>query len=167
MTGGAMVSEEAVVLRDIAAADIALLYTWRNDAETRVMFCDDRPLDFDSHSRFVQRYLADPQGDHWWIVEAAGVPVGTICLFHFSDDRRSCEFGRFVIAPEHRGGGYGRLSLQLAMSYARSILVERMRCVVLSSNERALNLYRSLGFGVKGVEDSGPRRFVVMEAGLA
>ena len=161
-----MLTDGAVTLREVAADDTALLYAWRNDAETRPMFRDDRLLEFESHSRFVQRHIAGPPGDYWWIVEAGRLPVGTISLYRFSADRKACEFGRFIIIPEHRGRGYGRRALSLAMSFARSRGVERMSCEVLSSNEPAVRLYSSLGFTLKGIDHSGPRSFVLMEAGL-
>jgi ribosomal-protein-alanine N-acetyltransferase len=161
-----MLTDGAIALREITAADITLLHGWRNDAETRPMFRDDRPLHFDSHSRFVQRYFANAPGDYWWIVEASQVPIGTISLYRFSADRRACEFGRFIIGREHRGCGYGRRALALALSLARSLGVERISCEVLSSNERALRLYGSLGFTRKGIDDAGARRFVLMEAEL-
>jgi RimJ/RimL family protein N-acetyltransferase len=166
MTGRQMLADGAIALREIAAADIALLYGWRNDAETRPMFRDDRPLDFDSHCRFVQQYFAGARDDYWWIVEASHVPIGTISLYRFSADRRACEFGRFIIGREHRGLGYGRRALALAMGMARSLGVERISCEVLSSNEQALRLYSSLGFTWKGIDNAGQRSFVLMEAEL-
>jgi len=128
------------------------------------MFRDDRPLDFDCHTRFVQRYFEDAQGDYWWIVEALHVPIGTISLYRFRSDRRACEFGRFIIGREHRGCGYGRRALALAMGLAQSLGVERISCEVLSSNEPALRLYSSLGFTRKGVQHAGQRTFILMEA---
>ncbi len=163
---GEILTDGVITLREITAADIPLLYAWRNHPETLSMFRDDRPLNFEAHGRFLRQYLEDPRGDYWWIVEAAGVPVGTICLFHFGAGRRSCEFGRFIVAPEYRGSGYGRRALALAMSVARSLGVERMSCVALSSNARALRLYGSLGFAFRGIDAAGGRSFAVLEAAL-
>lgn len=161
-----MLTDGVVTLRKITAGDIAVLFTWRNEAGTRPMFRDDRLLDFESHDGFVRRHLEDAHSDYWWMVEASGAPVGTICLFHFSPDGRECEFGRFIVSSAHRGCGYGRRALVVAMDFARSLGVERIACVALSSNQRAVQLYRSLGFAVKGSDGEDPRRFVLMEAGL-
>lgn len=160
-----MLTDGGIALREITPDDIPLLYAWRNDPENRPMFRDDRPLNFDSHSRFVQRHFEDAPGDYWWIVEASGVPVGTISLYRFSAGRRVCEFGRFIISREHRGRGYGRRALMLAIGRARSLGVERISCEVLSSNEPALRLYNSLGFTTKGIDQAGQRSFVLLEAG--
>jgi len=166
MRGGEILTDAVITLREITAADIQLLYRWRNDPENRPMFRDDRPLDYETHCRFVERYLSGEQQDWWWMVEAAGEPVGTICLYGFSGDRRMCEFGRFIIGREHRGAGHGRRALRLAMSFGRSRGVERMHCEVLSSNSGALRLYERLGFRAKGIGRAGSREFVLMEAEL-
>ncbi len=162
-----MTDDGVVALRAVTERDIQLLYTWRNDESTRRMFRDDRALDLAAHERFVRQFLENSQGDYWWIAEAGGVPVGTICLFHFSPDRRVCEFGRFIVAPDHRGRGYGRRILMLAMEFARSIAVERLLCVALTSNERAFGLYQSLGFVVQERNREGERGFILMETELS
>ena len=161
-----MLTDGVINLREISANDIRLLYDWRNDPQSRPMFRDDRALDFDAHCGFLRRYFTGERGEYWWIAEVSGVPVGTICLYSFDTDRHTCEFGRFIIGREHRGAGYGRRALLLAMSVARSLGVERMVCEVLSSNESAIRLYDSLGFVEVGIDPAGPRRFILMEAEL-
>jgi ribosomal-protein-alanine N-acetyltransferase len=161
-----MLTDQVIALRAIAAADISLLYEWRNDPRTRSMFRDDQPLNFDSHARFVQQFFENAQADYWWIVEAAHVPIGTISLYRFNADRRTCEFGRFIIGREYRALGYGRRALALAMSVARSLGVERISCEVLSTNDCALRLYDRCGFTVKAIDQTGLRRFISMEAEL-
>ena len=81
-------------------------------------------------------------------------------------DRRTCEFGRFIIGREYRALGYGRRALALAMSVARSLGVERISCEVLSTNDCALRLYDRCGFTVKAIDQTGLRRFISMEAEL-
>ena len=166
MAGPCMLSDGVVFLREITTADIPLLFEWRNETETRPLFRDERPLQFDKHTGFIESHLANPHRDYWWIIEAGNEPVGTIALYGFTADRRACEFGRFIIGRSHRGAGYGHRALRLAMSVARSLGVERLSCEVLSSNDLAMGLYSSLGFAVKGVEVTGRRSFVLMENDL-
>jgi RimJ/RimL family protein N-acetyltransferase len=164
---GQGLSDGVVALRRIAPGDIPRLYEWRNDPGTRRMFRDSRPLEFESHRRFVEGYLESGAPGYWLIVEAADIPVGTISLYDFSADGRECEFGRFIIAPGHRGSGYGRRTLALLMAFAASLGVKRIRCEVLASNEPALCLYGSLGFRSQGQDGSGERTFVLMETELS
>ena len=167
MAGGRRLTDGVIALREIAAGDIPRLYEWRNDPRTRPMFRDTHPLEFESHCRLVEGYLDHGPRGYWLIVEASDMPVGTISLYHFSADGRECEFGRFIIATEHRGSGYGRRALALLMTFAASLGVNLLTCEVLSSNEAALRLYDSLGFRPSSHDDSGERSLVLMEAELS
>lgn len=166
MTGERTLTDGVILLRAIERGDISRLFEWRNDPRTRPMFRDDAPLDFDAHSRFVRECLASQDCTYWMIIEASRIPVGTISLHHFSADGWECEFGRFIISPEHRGSGYGRRALALLMTLAASLGVHRISCEVRRSNAQALRLYRSLGFRAQGTDDCAPRNFVLMEAEL-
>jgi dTDP-4-amino-4,6-dideoxygalactose transaminase/RimJ/RimL family protein N-acetyltransferase len=165
MTGEQRITDGVIALREVANSDITRLYEWRNDPGTHPMFRDDRPLEFEAHSRFVRRYLESRDRVYWLIIEASEIPVGTISL-RLSADGRECEPGRLIIAPAYRGAGYGRRALALLMTFAVSLGVERLSCEVLSSNEHILRICRSLGFTTKGIDDSGQRGFVLMEAAL-
>jgi RimJ/RimL family protein N-acetyltransferase len=167
MGGGQGPNEGGVTLRAITAADILRLYEWRNAPDTRPMFRDSRPLDFETHRRFVETVLEGESRAYWLIVEASNVPVGTISLYNFSRDGRECEFGRFVIAAGYRGRGYGRRALARLVELAQSVGLERVKCEVLASNKPALRLYASLGFCPKSEIRHGDRCFVLMEAELS
>lgn len=167
MGGGQGPNDSGIALRAITGADTFRLYDWRNAPDTRPMFRDIRPLDFETHRRFVTKALEGEPRAYWFIVEASKVPVGTISLYNFSRDGRECEFGRFIIAAGYRGRGYGRRALARLMELARSLGVERVRCEVLASNEPALRLYASLGFCPKNEGRDGDRCFVLMEAELS
>jgi len=167
MLGAQTLTDGVIVLRDVTAGDTERLYEWRNDPQTRPMFRDSAPLDFEAHCRFVRSYLENQPRGAWLIVEAAGAAAGTISLYNFSADDRACEFGRFLIAPEHRGAGYGRRALALLLAWAASLGIAKVSCEVLDSNAPALRLYRSLGFTPAGRDDSGVRSFVMLETSLS
>ncbi len=165
---GSQITDGAIALRGIAAADIALLYEWRNDAETRPMFRDDGPLDFDSHTRFVQTYFDKALKDYWW--DCGSRPGARRDHQPLSLQRRRA---RLRIRPVHHRPRASRLRLRparawvLAMGAARALGVERMSCEVLSSNDHALRLYGSSGFRRNGIDHAGQRSFVLMEAELS
>lgn len=146
-------------LREVTPADAADLYRWRMDPETRRQFHDTREVPYEAHLAFVQRYFDPANTDHWLIVEASNEPVGAIALYDFSPDGAEAEWGRFVIAPEHRGKGWGRRSLELLIDHAREIGVRRLRCEVLAGNTAAEELYRRLGFTETGSYQDGGRTF--------
>jgi RimJ/RimL family protein N-acetyltransferase len=146
-------------LREVTRADAADLYRWRMDPQTRTRFRDTREVPYEAHLAYLERYLAPANTDRWLIVEAAGEPVGAIALYDLSPDGAEAEWGRFVIAPEHRGKGWGRRSLELLIDHAREIGVRRLRCEVLAGNAAAEGLYRRLGFTETGSYQDGGRTF--------
>lgn len=167
-TGSPVVPEPsgALRLREVGSTDVENLYRWRIEPSTRAMFRDDGELPLARHRAFVASYLRSECTDHWFVIEVEGRPVGTIALHDFSADRTEAEWGRFVIAPEYRGQGWGRRALLLLLDHARAIGVRRLRCEVLASNSTAGSLYRSLGFADDGSYELGGRRFQRLVADL-
>ena len=65
-----------------------------------------------------------------------------------------------IIVSNHcRGQGLGRRLLETAIDWARAVGLSKLSLSVFTSNERAIGLYRSLGF-----EDEGVRRRQVLLA---
>jgi dTDP-4-amino-4,6-dideoxygalactose transaminase/RimJ/RimL family protein N-acetyltransferase len=159
-------SGAALRLREVEAADAEALYRWRMEPTARAMFRSAEVVPFASHLAFVDAYLRPACGDRWFVIEAEGRAVGAIALYGFSADGTEAEWGRFVIAPEHRGQGWGRRALRLLVDHARDLGVRRLRCEVLAGNSRANGLYRSLGFAEDCAYDLGGRRFLRLVATL-
>jgi RimJ/RimL family protein N-acetyltransferase len=155
-----------VRLREIVPADVADLYRWRMDPGTRAMFRGTDPVSIETHRAFLARYFQPDNTDRWFVIEAGGEPVGTIALYDVSADGREAEWGRFVVAPEHRGRGWGRRGLELLIDHARAIGVRTLRCEVLAGNATAEGLYRRLGFAETGSYEHEGRRFLQLAARL-
>ncbi len=84
-------------------------------------------------------------------VDAADRPIGHV-EFLRDPARKWARLGRFVVAPELRGQGFGRALLGHALAYAFGELdVEHLALVVVQGNERAERLYRAAGFRDEGV----------------
>ena len=76
-----------------------------------------------------------------------------------------------AIAQDHRGKGYGRALTQALLQYAANLGTAYVTLEVRRSNERAQNLYRSLGFISVGVrkryyEDNGDDAFLMVNQSL-
>ncbi len=165
--GPSRLADGDLVLREISPADSERLYRWRMDPANRPMFRDTALVPFDRHERFVARYFEADNTDCWFVIEAGGVPVGTIALYGLSADRAEGEWGRLVIDAGHRGRGYGKRALGLLIRYAREIGVRRLRCEVLSGNDAAEKLYRAMGFEEVASHEYGGRRFLELVAVLS
>jgi len=165
-SGPRTVADGDLRLREITPADADDLFCWRMDPDTLASFRSAEPVPYATHLAFLDRYFAGESADRWFIVEIGGEPAGTLALYDFSADGTEAEWGRFVIAPAHRGRGWGRRSLALLMSYARAIGVRELRCEVLAGNAAAEGLYRRLGFVETGSYESAGRRFLRLRARL-
>jgi ribosomal protein S18 acetylase RimI-like enzyme len=84
------------------------------------------------------------------VVERDGQPIGTVRLIREGD--RAGVYG-FVIHPDHQGRGIGRDVLHRLCRTARADGATAIDLEVATDNDRALNLYTSLGFQPVTTED--------------
>lgn len=158
--GAAEMTDGVVRLREVTRDDAACLYRWRMDERSRPMFRSTAEVPFAVHQQFMERYFGEANRDRWFVIEAAGVPVGTITLYGFSADAREAEWGRLVVDPEQRGRGHASRALALVIAHARALGVRTLRCEVLEGNDVAAGLYRAAGFRPAATDEAGGRRFV-------
>jgi RimJ/RimL family protein N-acetyltransferase len=147
-------------LREVTPADAEALYRWRMEPATRAQFRGVDEVPFAAHQAYLARYFDPANSDRWFVIEAAGEPVGAIALYDLSPDGAEAEWGRFVLDPARRGRGWGRRSLELLIAHARALGVRRLRCEVLAGNAVAAGLYRRLGFVATGSYEQDGRRFL-------
>ncbi len=157
--GAKEIGDRAIRLREVIPADSPLLYRWRMDDSSRPMFRSTQPVSPEAHQAFLARYFQPGNTDRWFVIEAEGRAVGAICLYGISADRGDAEWGRLVVAPEHRGCGFGKRALALLIEHARAIGVRRLRCEVLAGNTAAESIYRRLGFEETGRDEAEGRVF--------
>lgn len=62
-----------------------------------------------------------------------------------------------IVANQYRGAGVGRLLMETAIDWGRAVGLSRLHLGVFSSNDRAIALYRSLGFVDDGVRSAHVR----------
>jgi RimJ/RimL family protein N-acetyltransferase len=92
------------------------------------------------------------RGDLAFAIEAIhdGVLVGAISIGPIEPARRNGTLGMFVGKP-YWGRGYGTDALRVACRFAfRFVNLERIELNVLTENERAISLYRKVGFTIEG-----------------
>jgi GNAT superfamily N-acetyltransferase len=84
-----------------------------------------------------------------WLIEIAGSTIGYVALcFGYSIELggRDAFVDEMYILEEHRGKGIGKTVLKNLQSKARELEVKALHLEVERSNDRARNLYLSLGF---------------------
>jgi RimJ/RimL family protein N-acetyltransferase len=99
----------------------------------------------------VQFRDADPQHGLWLVAEVEGRPVGgaNFARGRWSKNAHTAELG-VALLPEFRGFGLGEAMLQAGIVWARAVGVQKLKLGVFASNERALALYRKMGFAEEG-----------------
>jgi RimJ/RimL family protein N-acetyltransferase len=95
---------------------------------------------------------------HSWTSEEAELVAveGTCVIGHLNVSREESPATRHVaslgmsVVPDRRGQGVGRALLQSCLDWAREFGVEKLALSVYPDNERALGLYRKMGFVEEG-----------------
>jgi hypothetical protein len=87
-----------------------------------------------------------------YVAEVGGVVVGQVDvrIAAFAKARHVANVGIAIIKP-YRGIGIGRALMERALAWMIERGVEKATLEVFSTNERAIGLYRQLGFEVEGV----------------
>lgn len=155
-----------VRLRFPEPADHRSLVKWRN--ENLRYFFSDEPVSLENHLDWYEQVSHDAS-QRFFVVEHESVqvvtdvdgpsyfprefsePVGTIGLANIDFRHRRAEYGRFLIAEEHRGKGYGKDALSTLLKLAFVTLgLHKVYGEILTRNTGALDLCQSLGFLQEG-----------------
>jgi RimJ/RimL family protein N-acetyltransferase len=137
-----------VVARSLTAADLPKTLEWRNHAQSRPWFRNSDVIDNATHCAWFQKYTEE-RLEYMFFFESrvGGVPVGQGGIYAIDVSAGRAEVGRFVSEPTVRGRGLFREGLLLILEFARVNLSLGEVCLeVLRTNDRAIGLYRSLGF---------------------
>lgn len=108
-----------VTLRPLATDDVEFIYRLRSDT-TAGLFNGRTPYRYRRQALdFVRAALHEVACEalHYWIVERAGTPVGTICLWNFDEPTRTVEVG-YEILPEYRRRGFATAALRTVLEFA-------------------------------------------------
>lgn len=84
-----------------------------------------------------------------WIIDVNGVPAGYLVLcFGYSLEKggRDAMVDEFFIEPGHRGRGFGRRALALALAEMRALGIVAVFLEVDHDNDAARRLYTAAGF---------------------
>lgn len=139
-------------LRPFAGDDVEELMTWVTSPAELVAWAGRSlawPLD---PARLAA--LARPRGaDLAWSAtdSETGALVGHVGLAQVDTVHRSGRLSRVLVAPPARRGGVGRAMVVAALTVAfGELALHRVALGVYAHNERALRLYRGLGFVEEG-----------------
>ena len=144
-----------IALRALEPTDLDLLYEWENDATLWNVTDTIAPYSRQMLWQYLENYTADiyqqQQLRLMAMLDAEKQPIGTVDFFHFNPLNNRAELGLYI-APEFRGEGYGRMVLDLLVSYARDHIGLRQLYVYISvDNAACLQLFDCYGFVRVGI----------------
>lgn len=148
-----MFQTDEIAFRRFTEDDLATFLRWRNDtdiARTDVLGPIKIVTDIEMHDWFQEYAVENPYS--FAIVRTEDQTlIGQTGFKEVDQKNRNAEFFIVVGEKEQWGKGYAKQSLRLLLRYGFDELnLHRIWASVLGSNERALGLYRSLGFTVEG-----------------
>ena len=146
-----------VLLRPLTMGDRPQLMRWGSEPEFRWQQWGLQPGRFEEpDARSWIEFMTREGQSGAWIIEHAGRPVGFVNFRDSKPKRRSCEIGIGIGEPSLWGRHLGREALRLELDYLRTELgMHRIGLSVIAHNDRAIWMYKSLGFVVEGVERDG------------
>ena len=81
-----------------------------------------------------------------WMVESDGRFQGSVAIVQAGADPQVAQLRWFLVAPDARGQGLGKVLLERALAFAREVGYGRVLLWTVQQLEAAAHLYQALGF---------------------
>ena len=149
-----MMIVQSVVLRKPEPEDVGPLYDYRNDPlVTRSLVGFSTGYSKEALSNWVEQQGSRPNDLVYAIADAeSNRCLGHAGLYNIDPRVRIAEFGILIGDKNHWGRGLGSAISRALVRYGfRELNLHRIYLKVLSTNERAISVYRRLGFQQEGV----------------
>ncbi|KUO74078.1 MAG: hypothetical protein APF77_23095 [Clostridia bacterium BRH_c25] len=144
-------SGSKVTLRPGVESDFHILYKWYNDTELNKLagWNNSRVTSDKLRYNMSRSFGYDPM--NLMIDNKEGTPIGTIQLYDFNEQDKSCKLGIRIGDRDYWGKGYGEDAVKTILEYAfMKIDIYRVTLKVYEYNERAVKCYLKCGFRNEG-----------------
>jgi RimJ/RimL family protein N-acetyltransferase len=146
-----------VTLRPMTMADLPHLMRWGSQPGFRWMQWGMQPGAFEEeNARKWIEHMTEEGKAGAWVIEHDGTPVGFANFRDYNPRWKHAEIGIGIGEPGLWGRGIGREALELEVRYLFDELgLHRIGLSVISHNDRAIWMYKAVGFVVEGIERDG------------
>ncbi len=127
---------------------IELLGKWRKENES--FFLSKFEVTFERTLAWYHKQLMDKADRLLFMIKIDGRYIGHVGLFRFDPERRSCEIDNIVRGEKSYPGIIGAAILSMMKWGKETLGIEGYTLKVLGDNERAIRLYKSLGYEETG-----------------
>jgi RimJ/RimL family protein N-acetyltransferase len=129
--------ENQLTLRLANLNDSELLFLWRNDPQSKAASLSNSDIPWADHQAWFSRVLVDPNYRIYIITDADTTPVGMIRTQTMDSDSTFDTEMSWIVAPDARGRGLGKLALQRAADLSRGRVLARIRPENIASQKMA------------------------------
>lgn len=140
-----------VNLRPGNESDLYLLHKWYNDSELNKLagWSNSKVTTDKLRYNMSRSFGYDPM--NLMIDDEKGNPIGTIQLYDFNEQDKSCKLGIRIGERAYWNRGYGADAVRTLLEYAfMKIDIYRVTLKVYEYNERAVKCYEKCGFQYEG-----------------
>lgn len=102
----------------------------------------NRALDIDGRHAFYKDIENNFKG--FWCIFDSGKIIGAVAVHELNS--KDCELKSLYLLEKYHGRGYGKTLLCKAISFAKEYGYEKMYLDSLSDSQKAVALYRKIGF---------------------
>ena len=152
-------------LREITREDLVHITRWRNNPELIQHLCSPfRFIDEEVDTQWFNRYLESRARNIRLAIcqKNSGEIIGAVYLLEIDWLNRNAEFGILIGDENAQGKGAGEFATRGILKHAfLDLNLHRVSLIALASNERALRLYRRIGF-----VDEGKSRDALFKDGI-
>lgn len=160
------IKTQRLILKALNIDHVELVFKLRSSKEVTKYI--DRPLyqNLDEAKRFIQDRIQDLQTDTsiMWVIHQKEElnPLGTICLWNFSEDKEKAEVG-YDLLPENQGKGYMSEALKAVLDVGfNTINLKTIEAFTHQDNISSIKLLEKNGFTLEEgrVEEELPNNSV-------
>ena len=145
-----------IQLRELSKSDLSEINKWRNDhAVTDLLGNNFLYIANEVDEKWYENYLQNrEQNKRLAIVDLDSNIIGTIQLTGIHAVNRTAEYSVMIGDKDYWGKGVGFVASQQILKHGFDDLnLNRIYLTVLKNNERAIRLYKKLGFEIHGHRD--------------
>lgn len=151
---------ENIILRSVDSSDIGTILLWENSNEEPLYGVYEEQYTREDVVQFVenqQRYsIVETEQLRLMICSHSGERLGAIDLTEY--DGESASVSILIFSLDNRHKGLGTEALQLLISYAESLDLQRLYATILPENSASISLFEKAGF----VKESGNRFLLIL-----
>lgn len=145
-----MTKKNVLRLRPLEREDLRFVHELDNNESVMHYWFEEPYEAFVELSDLYEKHIHD-QTERRFVVVHGEESVGLVELVEINHIHRRADF-QLIISPKFQGKGFATKAVLLGMDYAFKILnLHKLSLVVDCKNERAIKVYRKLGFKEEGL----------------